>query len=143
MLFLTNDLLSKWGFFDGDILYHLVHETIPELKEKVNEEIEKDILPKDAFAMYFIDNLLEIIIRKYILPKLPYKIVLKRVVGHNPVRARYVNGVEIDDYNPEKNIKLEPEYIEVDDEIIKEEAIKYWNNPNYLKEIREKFPDTG
>ncbi|TXT59115.1 MAG: hypothetical protein BAJALOKI2v1_250021 [Promethearchaeota archaeon] len=32
--------------------------------------------------------MLEIIIRKYMLPKLDYKIEQVRFVGHNPVRAK-------------------------------------------------------
>ena len=84
MFFLTNDLQSKWGFLDGDIFADLINEHIPEVHEKVREEIDSNIPWKDAVAIHFEDHLLEIIVRKYILPELPHEIVLQNWVGIIP-----------------------------------------------------------
>jgi len=141
MIFLTNDLQSKWGFSDGNILYYLIKEAIPNYRKKIKEEIKKGLPWKEAHTLLFSDDLLEIIVRKYILPKLSHKIVLQRFVGHNPVRAKIINGIEINCHNPSQKLKIEPKIIEIEDEIIIKEALKFWDNPHYLNVIRKKFPD--
>ena len=140
MFFLTNDLQSKWGFLDGDIFADLINEHIPEVHEKVREEIDNDIPWKDAVAIHFKDHLLEIIVRKYILPELPHEIVLQNWVGHNPIRAKFIDGGEIDTHE-DPQFDFEPSYIVVDNEIILEEAQKFWKDPGYIHKIREEFPD--
>lgn len=140
MYFSTNDLQSKWGYLDGNILQHLIKEHMPEVDEKVREEIDNNIPWKEAVGIFFEDHLLEIIVRKYILPKLPHEIVLQNWVGHNPIRAKMIDGVKIDTHEVPL-FDFEPSYIVVDDDIILEEAQKFWKNPRYIDRIREEFPD--
>lgn len=141
MLFVTNHLQSKWGFKDGKIFNDLLKENIPEIFEKMKEEIEADLPWKDAIAVQFPDRLLEIIIRKYILPKLPNKIILQNWIGHNPIRAKRIDDVRIilDEEPPQFDLK--PSYIKVEDNIILEEAWKLWRNPNYINIIRKEFSE--
>jgi len=141
ILFLSDDLLHKWGFMDGDILRSINHENIPEYTAVLQQEIELDILPKDGQAFYFVARCLEIIIRKYIVPRIPDKIVLKRVGGHNPVRAKTINGEPVDDYQYPAKIKIKPEFFEIPVKIIVEEARKLWENPRYFEPILDEFPD--
>lgn len=141
LLFLSEDLLHKWGFRDGDILRSIVKENIPEYNMMLEKEITLDIPPKDCHALYFADRCLEIIIRKYILPQIPQKIVLKRIVGHNPVRAKTINGEPVDDYQYPPKIKIKPEFFEIPIKLIVEEARKLWENPQYFEVILNEFPD--
>jgi hypothetical protein len=128
MLFLTESLQSKWGFDDGHILTTLVEDNFPEVEARFKYEMEHDIPFRESYGSHFPDDLLEIIVRKYMLPRIPNSITLKRVVGHNPVRAATIDGEIVDDYQYPPVKALEPDYIEVDETAIIEEGTKLWQD---------------
>ena len=128
MLFLTESLQSKWGFQDGDILTTLVEDNFPEVEARFKYEMEHDIPFRESYGSNFADDLLEIIVRKYILPRIPNSITLKRVVGHNPVRPSTIDGEIVDDYQYPPVKALEPDHIEVDETAIIEEGTKLWQD---------------
>ena len=88
-------------------------------------------------ALHFQGNLLEIIVLKYMLPKLPYKIKLKYMISHNPVLAEKINGKLMNVYPRSHKIRLDPYFIEIKDSIIIKEVKKLWKNPECLNEVRE------
>jgi hypothetical protein len=128
VLFLTASLQSKWGFDDGHVLTPLVEDNFPEVEARFNYEVEHDIPFRESYGLNFFDDLLEIIVRKYILPRIPNSITLKRVVGHNPVRAATIDGELVDDYRYPPVKALEPDYIEVHETAIIEEGTKLWQD---------------
>ncbi len=140
MLFLTESLQSKWGFQDGDILTALVEDNFPEVEARFKYEMEHEIPFRESYGLKFPDDLLEIIVRKYILPRISNSITLKRVVGHNPVRAATIDGELVDDYRYPPVKALEPDYIEVDETAIIEEGTKLWQDR--LARIQD-FPRQG
>ena len=128
MLFLTASLQSKWGFDDGHVLTTLVEDNFPEVEARFIYEVEHDIPFRESYGLNFIDDLLEIIVRKYMLPRIPNCITVKRVVGHNQVRAAAIDGELVNDYRYPPVKALEPEYIEVDKTAIIEEGMKLWQD---------------
>lgn len=73
----ADDLLSKWGFGDGDRLSDFLYEGGAEYRYKVNSH-----------------KLLEELVKRYLLPKLNDKVEIFYVdTIHNPVRAEMINGV--------------------------------------------------
>ncbi len=141
VLFLTEDLLHKWGFMDGNILDDIIKECIPEFNRILNEEIKNEVHFRDARALYLSIKCLEIIVRKYILPKIPHEIVLQIVIGHNPVRVLTFDGEKVDDYLYPPKFKIEPKFIEIPYETLIEEIKRTWNDPCYHEEICKKYPD--
>tara|TARA_R110000782_G_C14513166_1_gene380162 strand:- start:106 stop:486 length:381 start_codon:yes stop_codon:yes gene_type:complete len=73
----ANDLLSKWGFGDGD-----------RLKDYVFEEL-------DTYDFEFnCHKALEELVKRYLLPKLDKKVEIFFISGmHNPVRAEMIDGI--------------------------------------------------
>lgn len=101
MRFYTDSLLSKWGFGDGDML---------------------DDLLFDNGLPYGHDVLIRVV-RNKILPVIQQNVEVYEIsTNHNPIRAKAVDGIEVDDYNYNPNIKLTPEYVDVPDSEILELA---------------------
>ena len=99
MRFYTRDLLSKWGFGDGDMLDDLL--------------LNNDITPNPKILIR--------VVREEVLPKIDQHMDLYQFsTSHNPIRAEKVNGVEVDHYNPSLSMKLTPEYVDVPDDVILE-----------------------
>lgn len=66
------DLLSKWGFGDGDII------------DDLRIELDSDL------DVYRSDDLLCELVERYLKPLLPPDVVLYRICSiHNPIRAHY------------------------------------------------------
>ncbi len=143
IILLTESLLNKWGFSDGDVLDEFVDLHLPEFEKILREEIQKDVLPKDSRTLLFHGNLLEILVRKYMLPTMPYKLVLQRFVGHNPVRAKSIDGIPIKDHLNPPQIKLEPEIIEIPQNEVIQELLRLWHDSQYLYEVRQQYPDAS
>jgi hypothetical protein len=73
----ADDLLSKWGFGDGDRLSDFMYENNSKFESKVDSH-----------------KLLEELVKIYLLPKLKDKVEIFYVQSnHNPVRAEMINGV--------------------------------------------------
>lgn len=80
----SEDLLSKWGFWDGDILNEVLWD----------RALEEGVKPMggDHHAV------LVRAVREYLLPVLDQDVeVYEIVTSHNPIRASSVDGVEVDD----------------------------------------------
>lgn len=72
----ANDLLSKWGFGDGDRLGDFMYENNSKFEYKVNDH-----------------KLLEELVKRYLLPKLEKKVEIFYIETiHNPVRAEMIDG---------------------------------------------------
>lgn len=72
----ADDLLSKWGFGDGDRLIDFMYENNSSFEFKVNSH-----------------KLLEELVKRYLLPKLKDKVEIFYInTIHNPVRAEMING---------------------------------------------------
>lgn len=84
----AGDLTSKWGFSDGDLVGDWAFD---------NDAVEID----DVFAL---DDRLVLValVREYLMPTLAdFDIVLTEIsTNHNPIRARSINGAEVDWYDP-------------------------------------------
>lgn len=74
MILLSNDLQSKWGFFDGHFFNVFINEKITQVAAKIKKEIRNNVDFKKLKALSFQDDLLEIVIRKYMFPKIPHKV---------------------------------------------------------------------
>lgn len=108
MRFYTSGLLSKWGFKDGDILDDLLWDSGLCGTGKLGDDSElqeHDVLTK--------------IIQDYVLPKITDDVKTCRIMTiHNPIRAEFVNGVSVEWTNSKQEIKINPEFVEVPDELI-------------------------
>jgi hypothetical protein len=72
----ADDLLSKWGFEDGDRLSDFMYDNKSEFEDKVNGH-----------------ELLEELVKRYLLPLLKDKVEIYFIQTiHNPVRAEMING---------------------------------------------------
>lgn len=99
MILDTADLLSKWGFDDGDILHDF----------KVGHGLKVNSA-----------TLLVEVVKRYVLPELRKHHDLKAdvVLGlHNPIRVIQVDGVSVDD-NDEPSMTLTPAMVDVSDDMI-------------------------
>lgn len=99
MKFETNDLLSKWGFGDGNML--------------------TDLLLDNHYSLSLSANLLRMIAREHILPGLDQVVQVEDSCEmHNPIRAISVDGSQVD--CNKNNLLLTPKYIQVSDHVILE-----------------------
>lgn len=72
----ANDLLSKWGFGDGDRLSDFLYENNSKFGYKVDTH-----------------KLLEELVKRYLLPKIDKKVEIFYITtNHNPVRAEMIDG---------------------------------------------------
>ncbi|ASU81518.1 hypothetical protein CDO52_00805 [Nocardiopsis gilva YIM 90087] len=95
----SSDLLSKWGFNDGD-----------------EPDIWLDYLDEMGLDWDDIPWPLVPLVRRYLLPALAahHDIEVYEIESiHNPIRARRVNGIEIDDHAVEPQVQLTPEWVNV------------------------------
>lgn len=102
----AHELLSKWGFDDGDPPQHI-------LDYAHTVEIDfRDLIPRW-------DAVLRALVRQHLLPALAangHQVEAYDIGGcHNPIRASRVDGIEIDDYDWDNNrrIPLTPESVVV------------------------------
>lgn len=95
-------LLSKWGFSDGDC---------PDEIEDYLDEIDAPYpAPKDWHTA------LRKLVREHLLPALAEHHTIEVYdidTIHNPIRARTVDGHEIDDYADNDHIVLAPDVVTV------------------------------
>lgn len=109
----TAGLLSKWGFNDGDI------------PEEVYDLIVDENL--DWRKVAWRDELLPLLVEKYVLPLLDQKVETYRIGSpHNPIRAASVQEEIITDsviYNAGSTppVKLTPELVEIPMSIVLDE----------------------
>lgn len=108
----SHDLLSKWGFGDGDLFNDFVFDNNYHVRWTTQEfPIDKEILKR--------------VVETYLIPALPYKVRLQCVVTmHNCVR------VHPDDYEelqtqPEIVVKVSEQQVREICEQVKEEYLKY------------------
>lgn len=118
MRFNTSGLLSKWGFVDGDVLCDFVGENF---KEYIRGQ-----------------ELLMVILKKYVIPQIKSKLDIVEIgTNHNPIRTRSVDGVEVDWFAHGQGIKIDPEYVEVPDDILLQEAQKILDAQEKERERKE------
>lgn len=100
MIFHTDDLLSKWGFGDGDALEYFFGDDA-EISEMLSEIDEHEALTK--------------IVKEFVIPHISQTLTIEVLpTNHNPVRASTVDGVRVDyRAGPNQTIKLTPEKIAV------------------------------
>lgn len=99
MRFYTESLLSKFGFGDGDMLNDLLFDS------GISLDNEHDLLIK--------------VVREHVLPAIKQQVVVYEIKTiHNPIRADSIDGVKVNVYQDNEHIKLEPEFVEVDDSVI-------------------------
>lgn len=101
----TEGLLSKWGFLDGNKFSEFLLENF---REYINSHA-----------------LLIVILKKYVIPQIKSKLEIVEIsTAHNPVRTRSVDDVKVDWYDPgdSARIEIDPQYVEVPDEILLQEA---------------------
>lgn len=103
----TESLFSKWGFNDGDLV-----------GDFLLEHLEDDLL--DGYSKVDEHRALRFLVRAYLLPALAAGGADVEVYDietiHNPVRARAVNGVELDagvEYGEALAPRLQPEHVDV------------------------------
>ena len=104
MNFETADLLNKWGFGDGDMLYDF----------KVEHGLK-----------VIAHTLLVEVVKRHVLPELRkhHRIEVTIVPGlHNPIRLTEVDGIAVDAFDhgefDQPTIQLSPETVEVSDDVI-------------------------
>lgn len=99
MIFYTDSLLSKFGFGDGDMLDDLLFDN------GINLDNDHDFLIK--------------VVREHVLPAVKQQVDVYEIVTiHNPIRAERIDGVLVNIYDDNKHIKLDPEFVDVDDSVI-------------------------
>lgn len=120
MIFYTSSLLSKWGFKDGDIFDDILYDNFITMPEVTAE-------PHDREHQALIH-----IVKEFILPKLDQKVeVVEICTIHNPIRAKTVDGVNVEDqwYDVNHTTKITPEIIVVPDEIVFKILCEFANKP--------------
>jgi hypothetical protein len=93
--FVTDGLLSKWGFDDGDLLMSFMNA--------------------NGFSVgdYIHGDLLVAAVRRFVLPRLEQRVEVVSSL-HNPIRATSVDGAAIDPYRPEAcPVRLRPAEVQV------------------------------
>ena len=116
MIFATNDLLSKWGFGDGDMLDDLLIDfggyDYTDLTWFTKSD---DVGPFHGFE----HMVLIAAVCAYVVPKIDQRVEVF-VVGtiHNPIRAHRVDGTLVASYDNEDGVTLTPETVEVEDATI-------------------------
>ncbi|WP_431870831.1 hypothetical protein [Nocardiopsis eucommiae] len=94
----SSGLLSKWGFGDG-----------------ATPDEWMDYLEEHGLESEGLDFPLAALVRKHLLPELRkhHQINLVDIeTSHNPIRAEYVDGIEIDWY-ADGQVTLNPEWVDV------------------------------
>jgi hypothetical protein len=103
-------LMSKWGFNDGDEPDNLLDYWIDHPGEVWFPESHLDW-----------DGVLRLLVRRHLVPAIEQAGHTVEVydieTAHNPVRARVIDGIEIDDYhghgNPEVDVAVSVPYEDV------------------------------
>lgn len=99
----SRDLLSKWGFNDGS------------MPDDVFGWVEDAGIDRMAVDWPCV---LEQLVREHLLPLVERDLVVVEVVPHNPIRAEFVDGLEIDWYAIDPQVKLTPEYVDVPRDVV-------------------------
>lgn len=94
----SSDLLSKWGFNDGDMP--------DELRDYFDSAGEA--YPQDWHVV------LRRLVRDYLLSQIDADVEVYDIyTSHNPIRASRVNGVEVDNRALDAPVVLTPEYVDI------------------------------
>jgi hypothetical protein len=100
----SSGLLSKWGFSDGDA---------PDTWLDWCEEHGIDYTALRPWR----DGILPALVRRYLVPALDRKVALADIsTSHNPIRARTVNGADVEDCwydSRDTGPAFTPEYVEI------------------------------
>lgn len=108
--FVTDHLLSKWGFYDGDLLGAFLRDSGFDALDEAGDAW-------DAFETAVLCEVVEIHVLPHIkTPIKPYRVF----TSHNPIRVYEVNGIHVTDY--EKPPQLAPDEVSVTEEAIVEIA---------------------
>lgn len=95
----SRDLLSKWGFNDGD-----------------NPDDWLDYCEANGIDYNSVDFPLVELVRRYLLPQIQQRITVAEVeTCHNPIRAETVDGVDVTQvwFGRAPEPALTPEYVEI------------------------------
>ncbi len=100
--FYTNDLLSRYGFGDGDLL-------VAFLSDHCLDDVHNQVLAETVI--------------RYVIPTVNREIELLQPenwywTAHNPIRAKKVDGTEVDDVGDNKNLALMPEFVDIEEGVI-------------------------
>lgn len=132
LLLSADCLLSKWGFSDGDILFDYLWvaleldntpagEAMGGPAAATSQEVYQRFQEVDEHAV------LRRLVREHLVPALEaagHRLEVYDIeTNHNPIRARTVDGVEVDDYDRDgSNPQLRVKYVEVPREVVLREA---------------------
>lgn len=110
----ADDLLSKWGFGDGDRLGEFIYEEMNVYDFEYNEH-----------------KLLEELVKRYLLPKLDKKVEIYFISTiHNPVRAEYIDGEPYENhYNHDGDGLLGDVRVELDMDTIRKHMEDFGYKP--------------
>lgn len=100
----ADDLLSKWGFWDGDI----PHSVWDAWNARYGDVWSAPII--DAW-----EEVLARLVKERLLPVIEQDVEWYEIGSHNPIRARRIDGVEVDDLalSRERTITLTPEFVDI------------------------------
>ncbi|MCS6578218.1 hypothetical protein [Curtobacterium poinsettiae] len=81
-------LLSKWGFSDGDLMIDWAWDNLSDEDAEMVSDQHHDLLIG--------------LVKEYLVPKLSaWDVEVEEIQTiHNPIRARMVDGVEVNQYDP-------------------------------------------
>lgn len=98
--FSADGLLSKWGFGDGDMLDDFLydHGFVGSKKEVLALTVLRHVIP--ALGQKDIELV---------------KVADWNWTGHNPIRAKRISGIEVNDVGENPTIILTPKFIDVEE----------------------------
>ena len=110
----TDDLFSKWGFGDGDVVEDY-------LWDHVDEDLQARLFDLDQRAV------LCQLVRSHLLPALDRPVEVYEIQTiHNPIRARSVAGLPVEEgviYDPGAAVPfVQPEYVEIPFDVVRRAA---------------------
>jgi hypothetical protein len=111
--FVSDGLLSKWGFADGDLLLEFMNANGFDVAEHSH------------------GDLLVAAVERFVLPYLEQRVEVEVVSSmHNPIRAVRVDGVAVDPLQPESNkVRLRPAEVHVSRDVLVELAQELFGPP--------------
>lgn len=127
LLLSADCLLSKWGFGDGGILFDYLWVALELDNTPAGEAMGGPAATSQEVYQRFreVDEhaVLRRLVREHLVPALEsagHRLEVYDIeTNHNPIRARSVDGVEVDDYDRDgANPQLRVEYVKVPREVV-------------------------
>lgn len=116
MRFRTADLCSRWGFNDGDLLDDLLWDagyTAVDIRTWLSPSDETGPLWHHEHAVLIVTVI------AHVLPAIDQVVDVYAISTiHNPIRARTIDGVAVDEIDGDYEGVLTPGYVDVPDDVI-------------------------